>query len=352
MKAYEVGDYASSRRVRLVDRPDPQAGPGEALIRVRATSPNARDYAIMSTGNFKPPRPPEHIPLGDVAGEVLEVGPGVTKVVPGERVTMQHYWRWLDGPWDFATMREDDFGQTRDGFLRELAAVPADALVPIPGCLSFEEACTLPSAGLTAWQAVVATGKIAAGETMVTIGTGGVSVFALQFARMHGARVIVTSSSDKKLERLRELGADGLINYRNTPDWHLEVRKMTGGRGANMVINNVGLAELDRCLESCDSGGRIMFVGASPVSESRIEEEAVEGPRRLPLLIIRDLTLKGIVVGSRRMLVDMIDRMVQHDVRPVIDRVYDFAEANEALAYASGWDKIGKIVIRMPAACS
>jgi len=346
MKAYEIGDYATTGKIRLVERPDPLPGAGEALIRVRATGPNARDFAIMTTGNAKPPRPPTHIPLCDIAGDVVAVGPEVDQVVPGDRVTMTHYWRWLDGAWDFATMREDDFGQTRDGFLCELAVVPAAALVRLPESITYEEASTLPSAGLTAWQAVVEAGRVLPGETLVTIGTGGVSVFAMQWAKMLGARVIVTSSSDAKLARMRALGADETINYRTTPDWHLEVRKRTGGRGAHMVINTVGLAELDRCLESCESGARIMFVGASPVSPDRVEA-ALAAPRRLGLLIIRDLTLKGIVVGSRRMMVDMLASMQAKGIRPVIDRVYDFADANAALACAARGDKIGKVVIRV-----
>ena len=346
MRAYELGDYAVTRKLRLVERAQPEAGPGEVLIRVRATGPNARDFAIMTTGNSKPPRPPHHIPLCDVAGDVVAIGPDVFEVVPGNRVTMTHYWRWFDGPWDFETMREDDFGQTRDGFLCEFAAVPARALIRLPDNLGYDEASTLPSAGLTAWQAVVETGRVAPGETLVTMGTGGVSVFAVQWAKMRGARVIVTSSSDAKLARMRELGADETINYRTTPDWNLEVKAMTGGRGANIVINTVGLAELDRCLEACDSGARIMFVGASPVSSDRLEA-ASAAPRRLGLLIIRDLTIKGVVVGSRRMMVDMLEAMASHAIRPVIDRVYDFAEANEALAYAARGEKIGKVVIRV-----
>jgi NADPH:quinone reductase-like Zn-dependent oxidoreductase len=322
-------------------------GPGEALLRVRATGPNARDFAIWTTGIVRPPAAADFIPLCDVAADVLAVGPGVREVVAGDRVTMIHYSRWLDGAWD-VSMREEDFGLTRDGFLRERAVVPASALVRIPDVLGYEQAATLPSAGLTAWQAVVEEGRLRPGDTMVTLGTGGVSVFALQWAKLLGARVIVTSSSDAKLARMRELGADATINYRATPAWSEAVRALTGGQGAALVVNTVGLGELDQCLEACRSGARIAFIGASPVTGDRVAE-AGAAPRRLGLLIIRDLTLKGIVVGSRRIMVDMVRALAQHPVRPVIDRVYEFAQANEALAHFARGDKVGKVVIRVAA---
>lgn len=345
MKAYEVGDFSVTRQLRLVERPEPAPGEGEVLIRVRATGPNARDFAIMTCGVYRGPAPSHRIPLCDVAGDVVAIGPGVTQVSPGDRVTMTHYWRWLDGAWN-VSMREEDFGQTLDGFLVELAVVPAAALLLVPDSLSYEEAATLPSAGLTAWQAVVEAGHLQPGDTLVTIGTGGVSMFALQWAKMLGARVIVTSSSDEKLQRVRKLGADDTINFRETPKWHEAVLALTDGRGADVVINNVGIGELDECLEASASGGRIMFVGASPVSSDRLQNGPV-APLRLPLLIIRDLTLKGIVVGSRRMFADMLTAMDAHRIKPIIDRVFDFKDANAALAYAAGGDKLGKVVIRV-----
>jgi NADPH:quinone reductase-like Zn-dependent oxidoreductase len=345
MKAWEVGDYARSGRLRCVERPDPVAGPGEALLRIRATGPNARDFAIWTTGIVRPAAAPDFIPLCDVAADVLAVGPEVTSVVPGDRVTMIHYSRWLDGQWD-VSMRDEDFGLTRDGFLRELATVPASALVRIPQNLSYEHAATLPSAGLTAWQAVVEEGRLRPGDTMVTLGTGGVSVFALQWAKLLGARVIVTSSSDAKLARMRALGADGTVNYRTTPAWSQAVRAQTGGEGAALVVNTVGLEELDQCLEACRSGARVTYVGASPVTHDRVGKAGVV-PQRLGLMIIRDLTLKGIVVGSRRMMVDMVRALGQQEVRPIVDRVYEFEQANEALAHFAQGTKVGKVVIRV-----
>lgn len=345
MRAFEVGEFATTRQVTMVERPDPVPGPGEVLVRIRATGPNARDFQIMSTGIWAGPPSKHLVPLCDMAGEVAALGKGVTNFAEGDRVTMTHYWQWLDGAWD-ENMKREDHAQTLDGFLRELAVVRAEALIRIPDPISFEAAGTLPSAGLTAWQAVVETGRVQSGETLVTIGTGGVSVFAVQWAKMIGARVIVTSSSDEKIERMKAIGADEGINYRTHPKWYEQVLALTRGKGANIVINNVGMAELDNCLEACASGGRIMFVGASPVTADR-QLVAPEAPRRLGLLIIRDLTIKGIVVGSRKMFENMLNKMAEHAIHPVIDRTFAFEEANEALTYAAKGDKIGKVVIRL-----
>ncbi|MET0366468.1 MAG: NAD(P)-dependent alcohol dehydrogenase [Sphingobium sp.] len=319
------------------------AGPGEALVRIRSTGPNARDYSIMGGGMIAGRQPVDRIPLCDMAGEVVAVGDGVSSVAVGDRVTIAHYRLWIDGRWDIS-MSSEDHGQTLDGFLRELAVLPAHLLLKIPDALDFAEAGTLPSAGLTAWNAVVETGKVQPGETVVTIGTGGVSVFAMQWAKLRGARVIVTSSSDEKMERMKSLGADEGINYRTNPNWHEAVMDLTGGRGADMVVNNVGMAEMDGCALSCTSGGRIMLIGAAPVNAER-EQETVKAPQRFGQLIMRDLTLRGIVVGSRRMFATMMEAMAEHGVRPVIDRTFAFDEANAALAYAARGDKIGKVAI-------
>lgn len=346
MRVFEVGDFATTGRLRMVERSDPAPGPGEVLVRIRSTGPNARDFHIMKTGMMGSPAAiAAHIPMCDLAGEVLELGVGVTQVALGDRVTMPHYRLWLDGNWD-ESMKNVDHAQTIDGFLRELAALPAEALIRIPDPISLEDAGTLPSAGLTAWNAVIEAGNIQPGETLVTIGTGGVSVFAAQWGKMMGARVIVTSSSDEKIARMKEIGADDGINYRTHPDWHKAVMELTGGKGANLVLNNVGMAELDSCLESCTSGGRIMSIGASPVNKGRTWINA-SAPKRLGLLILRDLTLKGVIVGSRRMFVNMLDAMVEHNVRPVIDRYFNFDDVNEALDYAAMGYKLGKIVIRV-----
>lgn len=345
MKAYEIQDYAQTGRLRLVDRPVPVPKAGEALIKIRATGLNARDLTIMQGDQFGRIIPPTRIPLSDNAGDVVAVGEGVSGVKPGDRVTMTHYWRWLDGTWD-ESMREEDYAMSLDGFLVEQAVVPAAALIKLPDSISYEAASTLQSAGLTAWHAVMEAGNAKPGKTVVTIGTGGVSVFAMQWAKLAGARAIVTSSSDAKLARMKDLGADDGINYIDNPEWSKAVMDLTGGRGADLVVNNVGLAELDQCLEACASGGTVAHIGANPVSRDR-KAAVPQAPKRLGNLIMRSLTIKGIIVGSRAMFVNLIDRMATHGVEPVIDRVYPFDETNDAIAYMAGGDKLGKVVIRV-----
>jgi NADPH:quinone reductase-like Zn-dependent oxidoreductase len=327
----------------LVERDAPVPGHGEAVVKIRATGLNARDLSIMFANAPTSAIPPTRIPLMDNAGDVLAVGPGVTRVKPGERVTMTHYWRWLDGHWD-QSMTQEDYSLNRDGFLAEQALVPADALVRIPDGITYEEASTLQSAGLTAWNAVVEAGRAKASDTVVTLGTGGVSVFGLQWAKMLGARAMITSSSDDKLKRMTALGADDVINYRATPNWSQAVLDKTGGRGADIVLNTVGIGELEQCLLACASGGRVMYIGANPVNRARTVAAPV-GLNRLPNLIIKDLTIKGIVVGSRRMYEDLLAAMARNKIKPVIDRVFAFEQVMDAVAYMESGDKVGKIVI-------
>lgn len=347
MRAYEVGDFATTGKLTLTERPVPRPERGEALVRIHATGLNARDISIMRRDFFGAEIPESHIPLSDMAGRVVAVGAGVQEVQPGDRVTMTHYWRWLSGSWD-ESMRAEDYSMNRDGFLVEQACVPAAALVKLPPTIGFVAASTLQSAGLTAWNAVVEHGRIGPGKTAVTLGTGGVSLFAMQWAKMLGAKAIVTSSSDEKLARVCELGADAGVNYARDPNWPEKVMELTEGLGADLVVNNVGVTELDRCLEVCASGAQIMHVGANPVTRDR-KPVSAKAPTRLGLMIMRDLTLKGIIVGSRAMFVRLIDTLVERQIEPIIDRVYEFEETNEAIARMLSGDKIGKIAIRVAA---
>ena len=219
MQAYEIGPGGPDEALTLrqVTRPAPQPGPGDVVMRVRATGLISRDSSLMR-GSYSGGRVASRIPLSDNAGEVLSLGAGVEGVKVGDRVTVTHFYRWLDGDWDSAMLRHDR-SVTMDGFLCEQALVPAASLVKFPDSLSFAQASTLQSAGLTAWRALVVEGGVRAGDVVLTLGTGGVSLFNLQLAKAHGARVIVTSSSDEKLARMKQLGADHGINYRTTPAW-------------------------------------------------------------------------------------------------------------------------------------
>jgi NADPH:quinone reductase-like Zn-dependent oxidoreductase len=343
MKAYEIGDATTG--LRLVERPALKPGFGQAVLKVRATGLNARDLAVLKGGLMGRGVPPTRVPLMDVAADVLSVGEGVSRVKPGDRVTMTHYWKWIDGAWD-VSMREEDYSNTLDGFLAEQALVQAEPLVKIPDSVTYEDASTIPSAGLTAWNAVVEAGRAKPGCTVVTIGTGGVSVFGLLWSKLMGARVVITSSSDAKLAKMREHGADVTINYRSTPNWSQAVLDATGGRGADIVLNNVGMGEMEQCLSACASGGKVMYIGANAVTPDR-KTAAPTALTRFPNLIIKDLTIKGIIVGSRRMFEDLLAAMAANKLKPIIDRVYAFDEVREAIARMESGEKIGKVVIRV-----
>jgi len=346
MFVYEIGDYTNGLALHKVERPDPEPGHGQVVMKVHATGVNARDLSIMEGALHINKMPFTRVPLSDNAGEVLKVGPGVTRVKPGDRITMTHYWQWLDGAWH-ADMAKEDFGATRDGFLAEQVLIPEAPILKLPASLSYEDACTLQSPGLTAWNAVVEAGQTGPSDTVVTLGTGSVSVFGLQWAKMVGARVIVTSSSDDKLAKLKNLGADEGIKYRTTPDWAEAGLELTGGEGANVVLNTVGMAEVYNCLMAAASGGRVMHIGANPVVHGEDADSPPPALTRLPNLILKDLTMKGIIVGSRRMFADMLTAMVRHDVKPVIDKVFGFDEIYDAVDYMKGGTKFGKVVIKI-----
>jgi NADPH:quinone reductase-like Zn-dependent oxidoreductase len=351
IRAYEQGNYkgADGVSLRMVERPAPVAGPGQVVMRVRATGLNARDRSLLrgvriygGTGDR-----PSLVPFDDNAGDVLSVGPGVTRVKPGDRVVCTHFPLWTDGAWDDSTMSKMDFGVNVDGFCAEQALAPADGLVKIPDALSYEEACTLPNAGLTAWNAVMVESKPMAGETVLTLGTGGVSVFCLQWAKLTGAKVGITSSSDEKLKRMTDLGADFTINYKTNADWAALALKETGGRGLDVVYNTVGIGEMERAIRASASNGRIMVIGANPTNPAGTAAER-EGLKDFPRnLIMHRLKVQGVLVGSRKMLEDAVATAAARGVKPVIDRVFPFDKVLDAVAYLESGGKVGKIVIKV-----
>ena len=314
-------------------------------MRVRATGINARDLTIMHGSLGKTVMPYSRVPLSDNAGDIIAIGAGVENVQVGDRVTMNHYWQWLDGDWH-ASMADKDYSATIDGFLAEQVVVPAVALIKLPDSMSYEEASTLQSPGLTAWNAVVEAGAARASDTVLTLGSGAVSVFGMQWARMLGARCIMTSSSDEKLARLKELGPDFGVNYRTNPHWPAEVLELTHGEGADIILNNVGLSEVENCLMAAASNGRIMHIGANPVVHNQEPQEPTS-LTKLPNIILKNLTVRGIIVGSRRMFEDLIQAMVTNNIKPVIDRVFDWDDVYDAIEYMQSGEKIGKIVIRV-----
>ena len=319
MRAFVFEDRFSLDALKLAERPEPQPGPGQALVRVRANSLNYRDLVVASGGYGRHGKLPL-IPLSDGAGEVVEVGAQVTRVKPGERVAAIFMQSWLAG-----ALTEDStksaLGGAIDGMLAEYVVVDAEGLVPIPQHLSYAEAATLPCAAVTAWHALVAEGGIRAGDSVLVLGTGGVSIFALQFARLHGARVIATSSSDDKLARAIGLGASDGINYRQTPEWGRRVLELTGGAGVDHVIEVGGAGTLPQSFRAVRYGGRISLIGVLS------DPGAAVDPR--PLLM-KGARLQGIYVGSREMFEAMNRAISLAALRPVVDRVFPFVEAPEA----------------------
>ncbi|MBL8630781.1 MAG: NAD(P)-dependent alcohol dehydrogenase [Rhodospirillaceae bacterium] len=348
-RTYEVGDARNGINLRIIERAMPKPGSGEVLLKVHATGLNARDLSLMRRVRIfgGPGDTPQRVPLDDNACEVVSLGAGVTRVKPGDRVVVTHFPLWTDGDWDDETMSKMDFSVNTDGFLTEYITVPAQGVVKIPDSFSYEQASTFPNAGLTAWHAVVEDAQVRPGETVVTLGTGGVSIFGFQWAKMLGARVIVTSSSDEKLAHMRALGADDVINYRTTPDWHKAVVEKTSGRGADVVLNTVGIGEMERCLQACASNARVMLIGSNPVQRTGPQQDVV-GLKEFPRgMIMKGLTIKGVIVGSRRMLESAFQAAHANNIKPIIDRVFTFDEVPDAVRYMESGEKIGKIVIKV-----
>jgi len=341
VKVYEIGEQLGIDSLRRAERAAMVPGPGEALLRVRAVCLNHRDLKIVG-GSYGPRRPPQRVPASDGVGEVLALGPGVTGIVPDQRVTCGHFVHWLDGAFGPAVFAAD-LGVTRDGWLAEQIVVPAAALVPVPENLSDAQAAALPAAGLTAWNALVEVGQVKAGDRVLVLGTGGVSILALQLARMHGARVAVTSSSDAKLARARELGADLTVNYTTEPDWAAAFLKASGGEGADLVIETGGLATLGASIAAAAPNGRIVLIGA-------LGAPAATAAAALPnfsSIVGKNLTLRGITAGNRRMLTRLVRAAASANLQPVISREFDFDGAAQAYAYLASSAHLGKVLIRL-----
>ena len=336
MKAYEITEFGIDN-LRIVERETPKPGPHEVLVRLRAASLNYRDVMVVK-GAYNPRMKMPAIPLSDGSGEVVEVGSEVRKWSVGDRVMPLFVQRWFDGgPTDEKSRSALGAGARWDGVLREFASFDEGSVVEIPDHLSFEEAATLPCAAVTAWHALSVSGQIKAGDTVVTLGTGGVSVFAVQLAKMFGARVIATSSSEEKIEKLRLLGADETINYKEREDWDVAVLELTDKKGADHVVEVGGGGTLGRSLNAVRVGGHIAMIGA-------LTAAADFNPVSVFMKLIR---LQGIFVGSRQMFEDLITAVSINKLEPVIDRVFDFEDFADALRYMESGSHFGKIVVRI-----
>jgi NADPH:quinone reductase-like Zn-dependent oxidoreductase len=335
MKAYHIDRFGSVGGIVRRSSEDPRPGLKEVLMRVRASSLNYRDLMVLKGGGRGPTKIGV-VPLSDGAGEVAAIGEGVTRVKIGDRIAGCFHPRWFGGPIkpDYLT---DRLGANLDGMLAEYAVFNEEAVVLLPSHLSFEEAATLPCAAVTAWVALTGQRRVTAGDTVLTQGSGGVAIFALQFAQVLGARVIATTSTAEKAERLKALGASEVINYSETPDWDAKVREVTDGRGVDYVVEIGGPGTIARSLKALAVGGHVSLIGASLSSS---------GTGLDPLLLTgRGITLSSISVGSRADFEAMNRAIAMHRLRPVIDRTFPFAEAKQAYRHFEGRGHFGKVVI-------
>ncbi|MCR9072115.1 MAG: NAD(P)-dependent alcohol dehydrogenase [Alphaproteobacteria bacterium] len=332
MKAWQIVSDGGIDALHLADVATPEPGPVEVRVRIAASSINFRDLMTITdpvARNLPYPR----VPNSDGAGTVTAVGAGVTGLKVGDRVASCFFQDWPAGPCSVDVMNSA-LGGALDGVLAEEVVLKAGGVIPVPDHLSFEQAATLPCAALTAWHALVDVGRVTAGDTVLLLGTGGVSIFALQFAKLMGARVILTSSSDAKLERAKAMGADDTVNYRTTPEWQDAVVELTGGVGADVTVEVGGAGTLAKSIAATRVGGAIGLIGV------------LTGGEINPTLIMRkSLTVQGIYVGSYRMFAEMNAAISLHRLEPVIDQSFAFDDAKSAYRAMEAAGHFGKIVI-------
>lgn len=309
--------------------PIPTPAPGEVLVHVRASSLNYRDLIILE-GNYYIPIPTGRIPLSDGAGEVVAVGQGVTRFKVGDRVANSFFPEWIDGPF---TGKYSQYSGDVDGWLADYRAVAADALISIPDSLDFAEAAALPCAGVTAWSALKG---VKAGDTVLTLGTGGVSLFAVQLAKAMGAKVIATTSSDTKAQQLKALGADETINYKEQPKWSQQVRELTDGNGVSRIVEVGGAGTFEQSVKAITVGGQVSIVGAVA---------GLQGTVEFMSMFMSHACYQCVALGSRQDLEDLVRFMAEHKIRPVIDSRFTFDDAKLAFERLMTRNIFGKVVV-------
>ena len=332
MKTYELktADQGMAT-LALVDRTETALAPGQVSVKMHAASLNFRDIQILRGTYGVQPK----VPLSDGAGEVVAIGTAVTRVKVGDRVAGAFRQSHISGELT-PEKASSALGGEKEGVLAEMVVFDEQGLVLLPEYLSYEEGATLPCAAVTAWNALVVEAQIKAGDTVLLLGTGGVSIFALQFAKMMGARVIITSSSDEKLERARSLGADLTINYKTTPAWDDTVLTMTDGKGVDVVLETGGSATLSQSLHAVRVSGQIEVIGVINGIKSEVDVRSILG---------KHIRVQGLSVGSRDSFEAMNQALAQNQLHPVIDKVFPFTGANDAVAYLVSGDHFGKVVI-------
>ena len=334
MKVAAVKKPGGPGNLIIEDRADPKPAVGEILVRIYASSLNYHDFVVVMGGI---PTDDGRIPMSDGAGEVVAVGEGVTKFKPGDKVVSLFFPNWQAGEIEAAGFASVP-GDGADGFGAELVAAPETSFTRMPEGYSYQEAATLPCAALTAWRALMVEAKVKPGDWVLTQGTGGVSIFALQFAKAAGCRVISTSSSDEKLQRVKELGADHVINYKDTPDWGKAAKALTGGRGVDEVVEIGGPGTLAQSITASRPGGHISLIGVLT---------GVSGEVPTAALFSLNITLSGITVGSRRHQEDMIAAIEAHGIKPVLDKDFPLSEIAAAFAHQASQQHFGKITLSL-----
>lgn len=336
MKVFQIQDDWSMEHLKVAERTQPKPGPGEVLLHMKAASVNYRDLVVplRGYGSFTGTLP--LVPISDGVGEVAEIGTGVTRVATGDRVCPMFMQKWIAGEPDLNRLTST-LGGPMDGVMQEYMVMDEEGLAKAPEYLTNEEASTLPCAALTAWSALITEGNVKAGDTVLLQGTGGVSLFALQFSKLIGAKVLIISSSDDKLKKAAALGADEGINYKNAPEWGKAVKKLTGGKGVDHIIEVGGEKTLPQSLRVIRPGGTISMIGVLSGINMGVS---------LGLIVTRKVRLQGITVGHRDSFEAMTRAMSQHQIKPVIDRLFPFEKLKEAMEYLRKGKHFGKICIR------
>lgn len=333
MKALQIGDGAGLERLAVAEAPDPVPGDGEVVVRMRAVSLNYRDLAGLI---YPATTPAPFTPFSDGCGVIEAVGPGVTRVAPGDRVSTLFFEHWIGGPPSPQKAASALGGGRPRGAGAERVVLSQEGVSKVPDYLDDRQVATLPCAALTAWRALFVDARLEPGDTVVLQGTGGVSIFGLQMAKAAGCRTIITSSSDEKLERARELGADHTVNYKTAPDWSKAVREHTGGRGADFIMEVGGGGTLEQSLKSVRMGGHIAIIGILAGLSPSLP---------IGMMLGTSARLQGVSVGSRDMFEAMCRALELHRIKPVVDMVFAWTDARSAFAAMQAGEHFGKIVL-------
>jgi NADPH:quinone reductase-like Zn-dependent oxidoreductase len=335
MRVFQIEGEWGMDHLRLSARPEPQAGPGQVVVQMKASSLNYRDLVVPNRGYGNHTGNLPLIPVSDGAGVVTEVGAGVRRVSVGDRVCPTYFQRWVSGEPDLERLTQS-LGGPIDGTMTEYMCLSEEGVSKVPAHLSDVEAATLPCAALTAWSALVTCSNTRPGDRVLIQGCGGVALFAVAFAKILGAHVTVISSSDERIERVRHMGADAAINYRSTPEWAKATRDITGGRGYDLILELGGEKTLPQSLRCIRPGGTVAMIGI--LSGSAMATS-------LGLIITRQVRLQGVTVGHRDGFEAMLRAIELHRLKPVVDRVFAFEELKEAMAYLQSGAQFGKVCL-------